>query len=148
MCYNSTVVGNMKGQKVNCSHFMSFCSIDFIFIGEIRNYLKFLWVHRNFEFRPANQIFRENTKICFFKNGHFSLDDVKNERYVKTTLYIESMLWIRVQMTLRDISWIFLSLCQQYFKMDYTMKIVYFHKKSKNSIASTAIRNGPIRNPR
>ena len=87
-CSKVTVVGKMKQQKVNCSHFMSFCSIDFIFIGEIGNYLKFLWVHRNFEFRPTNQIFRENTKICFFKNGHFSLDDVKNERYVKTTLCI------------------------------------------------------------
>lgn len=39
-----TVVEKMKGQKINCSHFMGFCSIDFTFIREIGKYLKFLCI--------------------------------------------------------------------------------------------------------
>ena len=55
------------GEKKNrtfliCSIFMSFSPIDFIFIGWIGYKVYFCWVLRNFDFKPANEIFSEKCK--------------------------------------------------------------------------------------
>ena len=46
-----------------CSNFMSFTPINFIFIGWIGYKVYFFWVLRNFDFKPANEIFSEKCKL-------------------------------------------------------------------------------------
>ena len=50
---------------------MSFSPIDFIFIGCIGYELYFFWVIRNFDFKPANEIFSKKGKKSFFKKNVF-----------------------------------------------------------------------------
>ena len=54
-----------------CSIFMSFSPIDFIFIGWIGYKVYFCWVLRNFDFKPANEIFSEKCIIQFFQKTCF-----------------------------------------------------------------------------
>ena len=50
---------------------MSFSPIDFIFIGCIGYDDKFCWVLRNFDFKPANEIFSKKGKMSFFQKTCF-----------------------------------------------------------------------------
>ena len=54
-----------------CSNFMSFSPIDFIFIGWIGYEVYFCWVLRNFDFKPANEIFSKKGKIPILKKTWF-----------------------------------------------------------------------------
>ena len=57
---------------------MSFSPIDFIFIGCIGYDKPFCWVLRNFDFKPANEIFSKKVKCRFFKKRVFWGYDVEN----------------------------------------------------------------------
>ena len=50
---------------------MSFSPIDFIFIGCIGYDDKFCWVLRNFDFKPANEIFSKKVNSQFLKKCIF-----------------------------------------------------------------------------
>ena len=50
---------------------MSFSPIDFIFIGCIGYDDKFYWVLRNFDFKPANEIFSKKGEMSFFQKTCF-----------------------------------------------------------------------------
>ena len=50
---------------------MSFSPIDFIFIGCIGYDDKFCWVLRNFDFKPANEIFSKKGEMSFFQKTCF-----------------------------------------------------------------------------
>ena len=50
---------------------MSFSPIDFIFIGCMGYDDKFCWVLRNFDFKPANEIFSKKGKMSFFSKNVF-----------------------------------------------------------------------------
>ena len=50
---------------------MSFSPIDFIFIGCIGYDDNFCWVLRNFDFKPANEIFSKKGKMSFFQKTCF-----------------------------------------------------------------------------
>ena len=63
--------GRKKRFFLFCSSFMSFRAMDFIFIGWIGNDGKFCWVLRNFDFKPANEIFLKKCKISFFQKVRF-----------------------------------------------------------------------------
>ena len=52
-----------KRAKVFCSHFMSFYPFQLIFIGWVDDIYRFYWVLRNFEFKPANEIFPQKGKF-------------------------------------------------------------------------------------
>ena len=54
-----------------CSHFMSFCPIYFIFIGWIAETYKFLWLPRNFDFKPTNEIFSQKRIFLNFQKRPF-----------------------------------------------------------------------------
>ena len=60
-----------NSRKLFCSHFMSFYPIDFIFIGWIGDIWEFYWVPRNFEFKPANEIFPQKGKFPTFQKVLF-----------------------------------------------------------------------------
>ena len=60
-----------KRKKWFCSNFMSFSPIDFIFIGCIGYDDKFCWVLRNFDFKPANEIFSKKGEMSFFQKTCF-----------------------------------------------------------------------------
>ena len=67
----TTVRGEKKRPKWFCSNFMSFSPIDFIFIGCIGYDDKFCWVLRNFDFKPANEIFSKKGEMSFFQKTCF-----------------------------------------------------------------------------
>ena len=50
---------------------MSFSPIDFIFIGWIGYDGNFFWVLRNFDFKPANEIFSKKGDISLFEKVRF-----------------------------------------------------------------------------
>ena len=50
---------------------MSFSPIDFIFIGCIGYDDNFCWVLRNFDFKPANEIFSKKGEMSFFQKTCF-----------------------------------------------------------------------------
>ena len=65
------VRGKKKRAKWFCSNFMSFSPIDFIFIGCIGYDDKFCWVLRNFDFKPANEIFSKKGTFWIFQKVAF-----------------------------------------------------------------------------
>ena len=60
-----------KCTKVFCSHFMSFYPMELIFIGWVGDIWEFYWVLRNFEFKPANEIFWQKGKFPAFQKVLF-----------------------------------------------------------------------------
>ena len=60
-----------KKKKCFLLSFHGFCPIDFIFIGWIDDIWEFYWVLRNFEFKPANEIFLQKGKFPTFQKVLF-----------------------------------------------------------------------------
>ena len=62
-----------------CSIFMSFSLMEVIFIGWVGDIYNFCWVLRNFDFKPANEIFSKkckfsiSRKVCFLGVWHRKL---------------------------------------------------------------------------
>ena len=54
-----------------CSIFMSFSPMELIFIGWVGDIYKFCWVLRNFDFKPANEIFLQKGKFPAFQKVLF-----------------------------------------------------------------------------
>ena len=54
-----------------CSIFMSFSPIELIFIGWVGYDGNFFWVLRNFDFKPANEIFSKKGKFLTFQKVRF-----------------------------------------------------------------------------
>ena len=100
---DATVRGK-KRTKWFCSNFMSFSPIDFIFIGCIGYDDKFCWVLRNFDFKPANEIFSKKGKMSFFQKTCFLGYDLENGVWAKLVLWICPILWIRVKMSYTQLS--------------------------------------------
>ena len=75
----ATVRGIKKREKVLCSNFMSFSPMELIFIGWVGDIYNFCWVLRNFDFKPANEIFSKkgkfsiSQKVCFLRVWHRKL---------------------------------------------------------------------------
>ena len=59
--------GNKNWNNLICSIFMSFSPMELIFIGWVGDIWKFYWVLRNFEFKPANEIFLQKGKFPAFQ---------------------------------------------------------------------------------
>ena len=60
-----------KREKVFCSNFMSFSPMELIFIGWVGDIYNFCWVLRNFDFKPANEIFSKKGKFSIFQKVCF-----------------------------------------------------------------------------
>ena len=67
----ATVTGQKKREKVLCSNFMSFSHMELIFIGWVGDIYNFCWVLRNFDFKPANEIFSKKGKFSIFQKVCF-----------------------------------------------------------------------------
>ena len=86
-CFESTVDGIKKSRKVFCSNFMSFHPFELIFIGWVGDIWEFYWVLRNFEFKPANEIFLQkgkfltSQKMLFFLGVMSKIEFEQNWRY-------------------------------------------------------------------
>ena len=91
--YNNFIQWGKKTSILICSNFMSFSPIDFIFIGWIGYIWNFFWVLRNFDFKPANEIFFKKCKIPFFKKCIFWGYDLENWVWAKLVLWICPILW-------------------------------------------------------
>ena len=57
---NKLLHWDKKIRNLICSIFMSFSPIDFIFIGWIVDMFYFCWILRNFDYKPASEIFLTN----------------------------------------------------------------------------------------
>ena len=63
--------GKKNSVKLFFSHLMSFYPMELIFIGWVGDIWKFYWVLRNFEFKPANEIFWQKGKFPAFQKVLF-----------------------------------------------------------------------------
>ena len=76
--FENTVTGK-KSSILTSSIFMSFTPIELIFIGWVGDMFYFCWVLRNFDFKPANEIFSKkgkfsiSQKVCFLGVWHRKL---------------------------------------------------------------------------
>ena len=52
-------------------YFMSFSPMELIFIGWVGDMFYFCWVLRNFDFKPANEIFSKKGKMSFVQKTCF-----------------------------------------------------------------------------
>ena len=76
-----------KRRFLTCSIFMSFSPMELIFIGWVGDIYNFCWVLRNFDFKPANEIFSKKKvnsqflKKCIFGGMTSKIDFEQNWCY-------------------------------------------------------------------
>ena len=106
---------------------------------------------RNFDFKPANEIFSKNVNYPFFKNGDFGGYDLENWVWTKLALWICPILWISFKIVYTQLSLTFFyyyrpirPIYQQIKKIIFLKKMLIFESK----ICCRRAKTGSIGTPR
>ncbi len=146
--HKRTVRGQKNSDKWFCSHFMRFHPIDFIFKIWVGDTLKFYWVLRNFEFKPANGIFPQKCKFPTFRKvlflGVWCRKLSLNKIGVMDVSYIMDSGLNRLYTTFPNI---FSLISADPADLSHNQKIIFLKKMRifGSKICSRGAKSGPIR---